>query len=450
MSRTLVLRLWLVLCSLSVGVPQVGAAGDSMVRVEAGKFTLHGREYRFVGANFWYAAILASEGQGGDRPRLERELDRLQALGVRNLRVLAGGDGPEGDPARIRPVLQQAPGVYNDTILRGLDYLLHTLERRGMQVVLYLNNAWNWSGGYASYLHWAGVEQGRTDDLTGAGELSRGDEWTQYQRHHSQFLRNDSARALALRHTRHLVSRVSSLTGRPYSQSPAIMAWEVANEPRAFARDSLTKACFLDYIREQAVLIKSLDPNHLVTTGSEGKYGCEVDLDLFRRIHALPQVDYLCIHVWPYNWAWLGRYLPDTPQAIAANGPASTQTHLEQAIRNTARYVREHAAVARELQKPMVLEEFGYPRDGYALSPASGTTARDTYYRSVFALLRQEPTLAGCNFWGWGGEAVAPTPRWHPGQPYTADPAQEEQGLNSVFLTDTTTLEAIREGASGL
>ena len=44
--------------------------------------------------------------------------------------------------------------------------------------------------------------------------------------------------------------------------------------------------------------------------------------------------------------------------------------------------------------------------------------------------------LAGANFWGWGGEAVPTADRWRRWAPYTADPAQEEQGLYSVFVTD--------------
>ena len=34
-----------------------------------GQLWLNNEPYRFVGTNFWYAPILASEGQGGDRQR---------------------------------------------------------------------------------------------------------------------------------------------------------------------------------------------------------------------------------------------------------------------------------------------------------------------------------------------------------------------------------------------
>ena len=34
--------------------------------------------------------------------------------------------------------------------------------------------------------------------------------------------------------------------------------------------------------------------------------------------------------------------------------------------------------------------------------------------------------------------------QWLPGDPYTGDPAQEDQGLNSVFLPDAATITLIR------
>jgi mannan endo-1,4-beta-mannosidase len=54
--------------------------------------------------------------------------------------------------------------------------------------------------------------------------------------------------------------------------------------------------------------------------------------------------------------------------------------------------------------------------------------------------------IAGCNFWGWAGlaEPSAEHDYWRKGDPYTADPAQEPQGLFSVFYGDST-VEIIRK-----
>ncbi|MBR2128492.1 MAG: beta-mannosidase, partial [Bacteroidales bacterium] len=66
------------------------------VKVEDGEFVLDGKVLSFVGTNFWYGPILGSEGRGGNRERLDKELDMLKSIGVTNLRILIGSDGPEG------------------------------------------------------------------------------------------------------------------------------------------------------------------------------------------------------------------------------------------------------------------------------------------------------------------------------------------------------------------
>ena len=115
--------------------------GDKFVRVVDGHFVRNGSPYYYVGTNFWYGAILGSEGRGGNRTRLCLELDDMKAMGIDNLRILVGSDGEEGVLTKVEPTLQKAPGVYNDTILAGLDYLLMEMGKRDMVAVLYLNNS---------------------------------------------------------------------------------------------------------------------------------------------------------------------------------------------------------------------------------------------------------------------------------------------------------------------
>lgn len=408
------------------------------VTTRDGRFYRGDTEYKFIGANFWYGAVLASEGQGGDRERLQKELDLMQEVGITNVRVLVGGEGPDTVASHVLPVLQPELGVYNDTILQGLDYLIAELEKREMTAVLFLNNSWEWSGGYGAYLEWAGC-----------GPVPDWSDWTIAQNYHCQFVKNDSAKAMAERHVRYIVSRTNTVTGKPYSESPAIMAWELANEPRAFARDSVTKACFAEWVETQAKLIKSLDSNHLVTTGSEGLEGCEEDSALFRKIHAFPEIDYICIHIWPYNWRWLGPASGPLTNGLAKNGETSVVDSVPFASRMTRAYMDRCWDVVKDLNKPMVLEEFGYPRDGYRIELNSTTQGRDSYYEYAFSLM-DEGKLQGCCFWAWGGYAQPKHVRWQRWDDYVGDPAQEEQGLNAVFASDTTTLEVIRQAAERL
>lgn len=395
-------------------------AEHSFIKVNAdGQFVRDGKPYYFVGANFWYGAILGSEGEGGNRERLHKELDFLKSIGINNLRVLVGADGENGIKTRVEPSLQVAPGVYNDTILAGLDYFMNELRERDMTAVLYLNNSWEWSGGYSVYLQWSGH---------GDAVVPAVDGWPAYMEYVKQFPQSDSAKALFANHVNYIVSRTNRYNQIKYVDDPTIMSWQIGNEPRAFSDEN--KEPFARWMADMAAQIKSLDPNHMVSSGSEGSWGCEMDMNLFEKIHADPNINYLNIHIWPYNWSW-----------VKAD---SLKELLPRAKENTKKYIDDHMVIARKYSKPIVLEEFGFPRDGFSFSKEAPTTARDEYYRYVFDLIRQDREsgglFAGCNFWAWGGFAGQNPGHvfWEKGDDYTGDPAQEQQGLNSVFATDST------------
>ena len=395
-------------------------AEHSFIKVNAdGQFVRDGKPYYFVGTNFWYGAILGSEGDGGNRERLHKELDFLKSIGINNLRVLVGADGENGIKTRVEPSLQVAPGVYNDTILAGLDYFMNELRERDMTAVLYLNNSWEWSGGYSDYLQWSGH---------GDAVVPAVDGWPAYMEYVKQFPQSDSAKALFANHVNYIVSRTNRYNQIKYVDDPTIMSWQIGNEPRAFSDEN--KEPFARWMADVAAQIKSLDPNHMVSSGSEGSWGCEMDMNLFEKIHADPNINYLNIHIWPYNWSW-----------VKAD---SLKELLPRAKENTKKYIDDHMVIARKYSKPIVLEEFGFPRDGFSFSKEAPTTARDEYYRYVFDLIRQDREsgglFAGCNFWAWGGFAGQNPDHvfWEKGDDYTGDPAQEQQGLNSVFATDST------------
>ena len=393
------------------------------VRQRAGQLWLENAPYQYIGTNFWYGAILASQGQGGNRQRLHRELDYLQSIGVTNLRILVGSDGERGVLTKVEPTLQTAPGVYNDTILDGLDYLLSEMAKRDMKAVLYLNNAWEWSGGYGFYLEHAGYGVAPRPEEAG---------YMAYMNHVAQFSDAPEAQSLFYDYVRFIVSRTNRYTNLPYTDDPTIMAWQIGNEPRAFGQTQ--KKGFVRWLSQASALIRSLDKQHLISIGSEGIWGCEMDSALYRTICADPNIDYLNAHIWPYNWGWVH------PESLAADLPT--------AIRNTADYLRPHLHIAQDLTKPLVIEEFGFPRDEMSCTPGSATTARDTYYHYIFSQVKTEPLIAGCNFWGWGGYAQPNHNQWQVGDDYTGDPAQEPQGLNSVFVSDKTTLAVIRQGGT--
>ena len=416
-------------------------AQKPFIHVKNGKFYKGNEVYpQYVGANFWYGAMLASEGQGGDRKRLLKELDYLCSIGIKNLRVLVGADGsPLNKPTSYKanlvyPTLQIAPGEYNDTILAGLDYLLMEMSKRDMVAVLYLNNAWEWSGGYGQYLEWSGAGKTPQPNIDG---------YDAYMKHVAQFSTNKSAQKLFFNHVRFIINRTNRYTGVAYKNDPTIMSWQIGNEPRAFNPDyskdnTRQKNAFASWMSKSSKLIKKLDKNHMVTTGSEGKHGCEEDISLFSKIHSDENIDYICIHIWPYNWSWVKE------EQLKKEG---TNININAVNDSTANYIDEAMAIAMRINKPIVIEEFGFPRDGFSNAKTSSTNGRDKYFDYVFGVVctPSYSLLAGCNFWGWGGFAEPSHKSWLPYDQYTGDPAQEDQGLNSVFSSDESTIRIIRK-----
>ena len=415
---------------LAMVIPFLGSCAGNVeknespfVKVENGHFVRNGKPYYYVGTNFWYGAILGSEGQGGDRQRLCRELDYMKEMGIDNLRILVGSDGQRGVTTKVEPTLQIEPGVYNDTILAGLDYLLMEMGKRDMVAVLYLNNAWEWSGGYGFYLEHAGEGKAPRPNEEG---------YSAYMNFVAKYAGCEKAHQLFYDYVRFIISRTNRYTNKPYIEDPAIMSWQIGNEPRAFSQGALPD--FEKWLSEASALIRSLDPNHLISIGSEGSWGCENDYGVYERICADKNIDYCNIHLWPYNWSWARKdHLIED---------------LEVSCKNTKEYIDKHLDICAKLKKPLVMEEFGYPRDGFVFDLDTPTQGRDGFYKYVFSLVGDNAEsggyFAGCNFWGWGGFAKPKHEQWMVGDDYTGDPAQEAQGLNSVFASDSTTLAVIK------
>ncbi len=388
--------------SLTTSATMMPDAPTAFVTVSDGHFMLFGRPHYFVGTNFWQGMNLGVAGPSGNRPRLIEELNHLQRLGVTNIRVMASSEGPETEPYRITPVLMISPGVYNQDVFDGLDYLLMELGKRDMRTVMVLNNYWQWSGGMAQYVSWHEETPIPYQD------------WPLFMDYSAKFYDCLECQSWYRQHIETMVNHINSYTGLRYRDDPTIFSWELANEPRRFP---------YKWIDETAAYIKSLDPNHLVTTGSEGTPPGESQD--FIETHNSSDIDYATIHIWPQNWGW---YDPTNP---------ASYTEAEAKARS---YIQKHTSEATILGKPFVLEEFGLARNWEPLhdiyNPNSPTTYRDIFYSAMFeeiyTSILSGGLAAGDNFWVWSGQ-VQTSDNW-PG-----DPPHETPGWYSVYDTDETT-----------
>lgn len=402
-------------------------SASEFVAVRNQHFVLRERPYFYVGANLWFGCYLCDPALPGGRKRFIQELDQLHTLGVNNVRLLAGSETSPLVGAIPRGITR-APHEWDEDLLCGLDFCLAEMARRDMRGILFLSNYWQWSGSFAQYVRWVtGVEIPDPDKPV----MARGD-WHAFMQFSAKFYQTPAAVELYREYIARLIRRRNTINGQIYRDDPAIMTWELANEPRPCADDrtmSTDVPIFCDWVESTAQFIHGLDPNHLVCTGSEGVWGSLQKPEVFIASHKTPAIDYVTVHMWLKNWGWL---------AVPELSP-----EFEIAARRAHDHVEMHTQIATDiLKKPLVLEEFGLPRDHENYSPASPVTARDEYYRRMFEQVagscRAGRALQAANFWAWGGRGRASSAPGSAGK-YLGDPPCEPQGLNSVFDTDLST-----------
>ncbi|APG62054.1 mannanase [Sphingorhabdus lutea] len=406
----------------------------AFVKRDGLRFTINDKPYRFVGANLWYGAYLGADAAYGDRARLGRELDRMKAIGITNLRVMASAEeGPL--KAGIKPGFRTKDG-WNETLFDGLDYLMVEIAKRDMKAVLCLTNFWEWSGGVMTYLYY---QTGKFTDMNDPEHP-----WPAFPDHASDFYKNEAAVGMYHDHVRRTVGRKNKITGVDYRDDPAIMAWQLCNEPRPGNSQPVMDKILPDYyawINSTAKIIREIDGNHLVSLGQEGTKASNGSEQIF--IEAHQQIDYLTAHIWPLNWSWVdGKNLGGTWD----DGAAKVND-----------YINTHVRLANQIGKALVFEEFGFPRDGELYDPEIPATFKERFYKMIYAAVEQSMAnngpVVGSNFWAWNGEARTPHAdhRFKPGDTqYMGDPPHEPQGWYGVFDSDASMHKIIMQHAKNI
>jgi len=224
------------------------SSANRIIRRSGMTFTSGGKPYRIAGTNMWYAAYLGAF----NLDRLKRELDRVAALGINNVRILGSS---EFSPLKnsVRPTFRNRTPHFNETLLRGLDYALAEMGRRNIRTVLYLTNFWEWSGGMMTYLYW-------TNGRRYVNMNDPAHPWPEFPDMSSEFYGHAAAVRMFDDYVRAVVSRRNSVTGQLYRDDPTILSWQLANEPRPGGSSAAGRnhmKAYLAWIGGTARLIKS-------------------------------------------------------------------------------------------------------------------------------------------------------------------------------------------------
>ncbi|HEY0004360.1 MAG TPA: hypothetical protein VGB17_06080, partial [Pyrinomonadaceae bacterium] len=139
------------------------------------------------------------------------------------------------------------------------------------------------------------------------------------------------------------------------------------------------------WVAEMSAYVKSLDPDHLVASGTWG-YRNAFERREWLIEHSLPNIDYCDVHNYPRDD---GNVFVDSPEALN-------------------QFVENRSAAALSLNKPLVFGEFGMGPEGYK------GFSEEEWFRAFFESTARSG-VGGAMFWTW-----TPDPQRGYGVTYTA------------------------------
>ncbi|RYO82465.1 hypothetical protein DL766_007399 [Monosporascus sp. MC13-8B] len=315
------LQAGLVALALATSVAARAVSGEStglstrqskFVTTAGTRFNIDGVTKYYAGTNSYWISFLTNNAD------VDLTLDQLAQSGLKILRIWGFNDvtSVPGSGTVYFQHLRAGGGSTINTGANGLqrlDYIVRAAERRGIKLIINFVNYWDDYGGMAAYVRVFGGSK-------------------------STWYTNTAAQTQYRAYIKAVVSRFVS--------SPAILAWELANEPRC---NGCPTSVITKWAAETSAYVKSLDPNHLVTLGDEG-FGLQGDgsypyqftegID-FKANLAIKTLDFGTFHLYPSHWGTSFDW---------GNG-----------------WVQSHAAACKVAGKPCVFEEYGAPQNHCAL-----------------------------------------------------------------------------------
>jgi len=282
----------------------VGRAGTQL--------TLNGQPYRFVGFNLFDAAATASYKCAWWERYSDRDLD----LALAAMKAQSG--------ASVLRIWAFQSYTASGTDWSGLDRVIAVARKHGMKIIPVLENGPQHCTNF------------------GRAKWENGD----------TFYRNAYRRDYTYGYPLSLPDYIDRIVGR-YKDEPAIMAWMIMNEADTGDKDGLY--AFASAISAQ---IKALDPNHLVTLGTQsngvsGSSGAD-----FIRLYGLSTLDFAEGHDYIF-WAPETEALPGSLDGRTLPEPNSPACLTTAYIPNNAKIGCAIAQAHQLLDKPFLVGEVG-------------------------------------------------------------------------------------------
>lgn len=311
------------------------AARPGFVTTAGTHFVLDGQPFYFQGTNAANFAIM----DGRSEADVYSAMQQYAAHGLRVVRFW--GFSCKG-AFYGQPMIERvdAKGVhYNEDALMRLDATLDAARAAGLKVIMPLVN---FEPEYCGINWWV-------KSITGSDDKQ-------------QFYKDERVSRVYKRHVATLLNRVNtryqSTIGKSirYADDPTFLSIEVMNEPHTQDGYDYSGILVNRYLDDMSTYIRSIDPNHLISSGEEG-YKTTIDPKLDSYDHAwisnglkgvnfeadiwLKNIDFMTTHTYPDNndiQSW------DMPWVVQ-------------------NLVHRRADLAHWAGKPIVMEESGFSND---------------------------------------------------------------------------------------
>src|SRR3954454_7391308 len=76
-------------------IPELSS--KKFIKINGTQFKANDKSYYIIGANYWQAMNLGAS-ERGNRSRVLKDLEILKENGINCVRIMAGSEGPEGEP----------------------------------------------------------------------------------------------------------------------------------------------------------------------------------------------------------------------------------------------------------------------------------------------------------------------------------------------------------------
>ncbi|CAM0877520.1 unnamed protein product [Alopecurus aequalis] len=308
-----------------------------MVRVDGTRFVVGDGDRTVYLSGFNANWLMEMASDPSQRGKVVAAFRQASEHGLNLARTWAFSDG--GD----RP-LQSSPGVYHEDMFQGLDFVIAEARRHGIYLLLCLTNNFDDFGGRRQYVQWA-----REDAASGAGghNLTSADD----------FFNSTLVKSYYKNNVKTVLTRVNTVTGVAYKDDPAILGWELMNEPRCNAEPNRGK---------------ELNPWGIY-------YGTN-----FIATHQAAGIDFATIHLYPDVWLW--GTTADEQATFFRNWTASHVRHTEQ-----------------HLGMPLLVTEYGKFLWGDQEGGENATARRDRFLGTVLDAIYESASrggpLVGGAFW---------------------------------------------------